>query len=95
MQSNAHKIEKIVDELSIAIIPQIRVGQTFLSKERNVLAFFYILYKRTRRSLRFTFFIKECGSLCVLLREVRWYCCKVRWSSGEVLWSSVSCGGLV
>ena len=28
-----------------------RVGQTFFSKERNVLAFFCILYKITRRSL--------------------------------------------
>ena len=53
----------------------------FFSKERNILAFFcvlykknaaffaffYVLYKRTLRSLRsFTFFIKECGVLCVL-----------------------------
>ena len=30
-----------------------------------------ILYKRTLRSLRsFTFFIKECGVLCVLLRSL-------------------------
>ena len=33
--------------------------------ERNVLAFFCLLYKRTQRS--FTFFIKECGVLCFLL----------------------------
>ena len=43
----------------------------FFSKERNILAFFYILYKRMLRSLRsFTFFIKECGVLCVLLRSL-------------------------
>ena len=57
----------------------------FFSKERNVLvffsvlykknaaffAFFYVLYKRTRCSLRsFTFFIKECSVLCVLLRSL-------------------------
>ena len=57
----------------------------FFSKERNVLAFFcvlykknetfsalfYVLYKRTLRSLRsFMFFIKECGVLCVLLRSL-------------------------
>ena len=50
-----------------------RVGQwhTFFSIERNVLAFFYVLYKRPRHSLRsFTFFIKECGVLCVLLRSL-------------------------
>ena len=48
-----------------------RVGQTFFSKEHNVLAFFYVLYKRTRRSLRsFTLFIKERGVLCVLLRSL-------------------------
>ena len=48
-----------------------RVGHTFFSKERNVLAFFYVLYKRMRRSLRsFTFFIKERGVLCVLLRSL-------------------------
>ena len=41
---------------------QSRVGQTFFSKERNVLAFFCVLYKRTFRSLRsFAFFIKERG----------------------------------
>ena len=45
-----------------------RVGQTFFSKERNVLVFFCVLYKRTFPSLRsFTFFIKECFVLCVLL----------------------------
>ena len=58
-----------------------RVGHPFFSKECNVLAFFSILYKRTRpffaffsvlykrmrRSLRsFTFFIKERGVLCIL-----------------------------
>ena len=60
----------------------------FFSKECNVLAFFCVLYKknaaffaffyllskRTLRSLRslrsFTFFIKECGVLCVLLCSV-------------------------
>ena len=82
--------------LSILVI--CRVGQTFFSKERNVLAFFsffskernvlaffcvlykknavffaffYVLYKIMRRSLHsFTFFIKECGVLCVLLRSL-------------------------
>ena len=45
-----------------------RVGHLFFSKECNVLAFFYVLYKRTRHSLHiFTFFIKEHGILCVLL----------------------------
>ena len=49
----------------------IRVGHLFFSKERNVLAFFSVLYKRMRRSLRsFTFFIKECGVLCILLRSL-------------------------
>ena len=48
-----------------------RVGHTFFSKERNVLAFFYILYKRMRRSLHFlTFFLKECGVLYILLRSL-------------------------
>ena len=57
----------------------------FFSKERNVLkffcvlykknaayfAFFYVIYKRTLRSLRcFTFFIEECGVLWVLLRSL-------------------------
>ena len=38
-----------------------RVGQTF----------FCVLYKRTWRSLHsFTFFMKECGTLCVLLRSL-------------------------
>ena len=41
------------------------------AKERNVLAFFYVLCKRMLRSLRslrsFTFFAKECCILCVLL----------------------------
>ena len=37
------------------------------AKERNVLAFFYILYKRMLRSLRsFTFFGKDCCVLCIL-----------------------------
>ena len=44
----------------------------FFSKERNVLAFFCVLFKRTRRYLRsFAFFIKECGVLCVLLRSLK------------------------
>ena len=35
-------------------------------------AFFYVLYKRTRRSLRsFTFFIKERGILCVLFIRLK------------------------
>ena len=54
----------------------------FFSKEQNILAlfcilykkntaFFYVLYKRTLHSLRsFTFFIKERGVLCVLLRSL-------------------------
>ena len=46
-------------------------GHPFFSKERNVLALFSVLYKRTRSSLRsFPFFIKECGILCVLLRSL-------------------------
>ena len=44
------------------------VGHPFFSKERNVLAFFYVLYKRMRHT--FTFFIKEWGVLCVLLRSL-------------------------
>ena len=48
-----------------------RVGQTSFSKERNILAFFCVLYKRTFHSLRsFTFFIKEWGVLCILLRSL-------------------------
>ena len=44
-----------------------RVGHPFFSKERNILVFFCVLFKITKRSLRsFTFFIKECGVLCVL-----------------------------
>ena len=40
----------------------------FFSKELNVLAFFYVLYKRTLHYLRsFMFFIKEPGVLCILL----------------------------
>ena len=57
----------------------------FFLKERNILAFFcilynknaaffaffYVLYKRTRCSLlSFTFFINECGVLCILLRSL-------------------------
>ena len=43
------------------------------SLKKNVLFFalFYILHKRTQRSLRsFMFIIKECGVLCVLLRSL-------------------------
>ena len=48
-----------------------RVGHPFFSTERNILAFFYVLFKRTRCSLRsFMFFIKECCVLCVLLRSL-------------------------
>ena len=44
-----------------------RAGHPFFSKERNVLEFFSVLYKRTQHSLRsFPFFIKEHGVLCVL-----------------------------
>ena len=51
---------------------QIRVGHAFFSKERNVLAFFSVLYKRTQRSLRsFALFIKERGVLCVLLLSLQ------------------------
>ena len=39
------------------------------AKERNILAFFYALCKRTLRS--FTFFAKECCILCVLLGLIR------------------------
>ena len=48
-----------------------RVGHLFFSIERNVLTFFCILFKTTKHSLRsFTFFIKERGVLCVLLRSL-------------------------
>ena len=41
------------------------------AKERNVLALFYVLCKRTKRSLcSFTFFAKECCVLCALLRSL-------------------------
>ena len=47
------------------------VGHPFFSKERNVFAFFCVLYKRMRCSLRsFAFFLKECCVLCVLLRSL-------------------------
>ena len=40
------------------------------AKEQNVLAFFYILCKRTKHSLRsFMFFAKEGCVLCVLLHS--------------------------
>ena len=43
----------------------------FFSKELNVLVFFCILYKRMQHSLKsFTFFIKECGVLWVLLHSL-------------------------
>ena len=56
----------------------------FFSKECNVLTFFCVLYKKNaaffaffyvyKRMLRslcsFTFFIKECGFLCILLRSL-------------------------
>ena len=46
----------------------VRVGHALFSKECNVLAFFCVLYKRTRLSLRsFALFIKERGVLYVLL----------------------------
>ena len=42
-----------------------------LEKNASFFAFFYVLYKRMRRSLHsFTFFIKERGVLCVLLRSL-------------------------
>ena len=45
----------------------IRVGHAFFSKERNVLSFFCVLYKRTWHSLPFfAFFLKERRVLCVL-----------------------------
>ena len=51
-----------------------RVGHPFFSKERNVLAFFSVLDKRTLRSLHslrsFPFFIKEPGVLCILFRSL-------------------------
>ena len=61
----------------------------FLSKERNILAFFCVLYKkccilcvllhsnkRTLRSLHsFTFFIKERGVLWVLLHSFAFFLC--------------------
>ena len=60
-----------VEETNQLITKIYRVGQTFFSKERNILAFFYILYKRTLCSLHsFTFFIKVRGILCVLLRSI-------------------------
>ena len=41
-----------------------------LQKNKTFSAFFYVLCKRTLRSLRsFTFFAKECCVLCVLLRS--------------------------
>ena len=58
-------------ELATTPLALVRVRHPFFSKERNVLAFFYVLYKRMWRSLRsFTFFIKERGVLCVLLRSL-------------------------
>ena len=48
-----------------------RVGHPFFSKERNVLTFFSVLYKKTERSLHsFLFFIKEQNDLCVLFRSL-------------------------
>ena len=48
-----------------------RVGHQFFSKERNVSAFFSVLYKRTLRSLlSFTFFSKERCILCALFRPL-------------------------
>ena len=49
----------------------IRVGHPFFSKERTVLAFFPVLFKRTERSLSsFPFFIKERNDLCVHSRSL-------------------------
>ena len=49
-----------------------RVGHPFFSKECNILMFFYVLCKRMQRSLRsFTFFVKECSVLCILLRSLK------------------------
>ena len=43
-----------------------RVGHPFFSKEHNILPFFCVLFKRTKRYLRsFPFFIKECSVLCL------------------------------
>ena len=48
-----------------------RVGHTFFSKKSNVLACFYVLYKRMRHFLHsFMFFIKERDILCVLLHSL-------------------------
>ena len=66
---------------AIAQAEKSRVRHGFFSKEPNVLAFFCILYKRTRRSFAFfikergilcvvSFFIKERGVLCVLLQSL-------------------------
>ena len=52
----------------IYILKKERNGLRSFAKERNILAFFYILCKRTLRSLNsFTFFAKERCNLCVLL----------------------------
>ena len=83
-----------ITQSSVELQSFARVGQknvtflrsfVFFSKERNILtffcvlykknaaffAFFYVLYKRMLRSLcSFTFFIKECGFLCILLRSL-------------------------
>ena len=49
-----------------------RVGHPFFSKERNILAFFPILYKRKESFLHsFPFFIKEQNDLCVLFRSLK------------------------
>ena len=54
----------------ILVVVFCRVGHAFFSKERNILEFFCVLYKRTQRSLRsFAFFIKESSVFCVLLRS--------------------------
>ena len=54
--------------ISIYILKKEQTFSRSFAKERNVLAFFYVLCKRTLRSLRsFPFFAKKRCVLCVLL----------------------------
>ena len=65
-------VESVIYHIITFIILFSGLGIHSFSKERNVLAFFYILYKRMWLSLRsFTFFIEEHSVLCILLRFLK------------------------
>ena len=67
LQMKVTVVDRQVDRIQHLSMYSARVGHPFFLKERNVLAFFSVLYRKTERFLRsFPFFIKEWNDLCVL-----------------------------